>query len=108
MRGTRRRGLQRRGDQRFDLLVTHYTRPARSRLVEQSITAPGGEPVAPLGNRVPIQFQSVGDLDIAAAVGARQHDSGPQGQPSGTVATPNPTLQLGAFIPGQHDFRGMR
>jgi hypothetical protein len=59
--------------------------PARSRLVEQSVAPLGGEPVAPLGNRVPIQLQPVGDLDIAAAIGARQHDSGSQGQPGRTV-----------------------
>ena len=48
VRGIRRRGLQRRGDQRLDLLVADHPRPARPRLVEQPVEPLLDEPVAPL------------------------------------------------------------
>src|SRR5215217_4120868 len=79
----------------------------RSRFVEQSVAPLLGEPVAPLTDRVAIQLQPVGEFDIGSTIGGRQHDPGPQSQAGSTLAPPNPALQLGAFILGQHNLRSM-
>ncbi len=78
-------GLQRRGDQRFDLIVSDHPRPARPRLVEQAVTSPLDESVAPLADRAAIQFQPIGYLDIAATLGAGQHDSALSARPAALV-----------------------
>lgn len=70
---------------------------------ELGVAALLGEPVAPLTNRAPVEFEPFGDLDVTAAIGTRQHDSGSQSQPGSTVAPPNPAFQLNTFIVGQHD-----
>ena len=49
MRGIGRRGLQRRGDQLLDPLIANHPRPARPRLIEQTVEAIYDEPIAPLG-----------------------------------------------------------
>lgn len=62
-----RSGLQRRSYLRLDLLITHHPRPARSRLIEQAIATLLDKPVAPLGDRVSIQLQPIGNLGLEFA-----------------------------------------
>jgi len=76
-----RGGLQRCGDQRVDLIVTHHPRSARPRFIEQPVTTKLNESVAPLTNCAAIQFQPIGQFDIATTFGGRQDYSGPHGQP---------------------------
>src|SRR5262245_55153824 len=54
---------------RLDLLSPDPRRPARSRFACQPAPPLLGEPVAPLADRVPIQLQPVGKLDIGSAIG---------------------------------------
>jgi hypothetical protein len=77
MCGIRRSRFQRRGNQCFDLIITHHPRPARPRLVEQPVTTQPNESVAPLTNRAAIEFQPIGQLDIGTAIGGRQNYPGP-------------------------------
>ncbi|WP_260758300.1 hypothetical protein [Mycobacterium sp. SMC-8] len=44
-----------------------------------------------------MQFKPISNFGVAAAISTRQHDAGPKGQPSSTVAPPNPALQFSAF-----------
>ncbi|OCB07235.1 hypothetical protein A5644_08910 [Mycobacterium intracellulare subsp. yongonense] len=74
MRGIERRGLQRRGDQRFDPLITDHPGPTRPRLVEQPVEAIGGESIAPLGHHSPRDTQIVCYRGITRIPFAGKHD----------------------------------
>ena len=109
VRGIRRRGLQRRGDQRLDLIVADHPRPARPRLIEQPVQPVLGEPVTPPPHRCRSTGPAVRPSSVLVpTIGGRQHDSGPHRQPRRTRSSPRPPLQLGAFIIGQHDLGSMR
>ena len=71
MGGVRWGGLQRRSDQRFDLIITDHARPARPRFIEQTVATELNESVAPLTNRAAIQFQPIGQIDIGTAFNGR-------------------------------------
>ena len=102
-------GLQRCGDQGFDLLIADHTRSARSRFVKQPVTSLLGESVAPLTNRAPVEFKPFGDFDVDCR--HRQHAStirARRANPAALVAPPSPAFQLTTFVVGQHDLGSMR
>ena len=92
LRGIRRRGLQRRGDQRFDLGIADHPRPAWPRLVEQPIAALLNKAVTPPLHRRPRDSHPGSQIGIGLTISGRQHNSRPQDQPCSTGATPSPPL----------------
>ena len=108
MRGIQRGALQRRGDQRLDLLIAYHPRPAGTGLIEQAITTIFDEPVAPPLDRRPGDSHPHRHVGVGLTFGGRQYDSRPQCQPRRTRPAPRPPLQLGTFSIGQHDHGSLR
>ena len=62
MRGVLRRGFQGRGDDPFHVRIGDRAGLAQARLIEQPLEPVDGEPVTPLGHRVPRDPKLLGDL----------------------------------------------
>src|ERR1039458_8332087 len=101
VRGVLRGLLQRRGDDVLDLVQQDRRRPARARLIGEPVAPLLGEPPPPPGHRPLGHPQFRGDLVVVLAVGAGQHDPGPQRQRLRGPGPPRPPGQLRAFLPGQ-------
>ena len=106
--GSRRRGLQRRGDQRLDLVVTDHPGPTRPRLVEQPVETVDGKPVTPLGHHPPRHTQLLGDLRITRSPFAGKDDSRSHRQRLSATGPPCPRHQLRSLVIGQHHWNSNR
>ena len=107
VRRVRRGLLQRRHHHVLDLVEQDRRRPARARLVDQTLEPVRHEPGTPAGHRPWRHPQLGGDLLVRQPVGAAQHDLRPQRQRLRGLRPPRPPRQLLPLGIGQHQL-GLR
>ena len=85
--------LQRRHDQRFDMVVGDRTRDPGARFVVQSLQSFGNEPPPPLRHRRFAHPNATGHLAVGVTAGALEHDATPKRQGLRALRPPSPPLQ---------------
>jgi hypothetical protein len=94
---TSRRRFQRQPDGRGNLVITDFTWPPRTQLIQEPVNSSLRKAAPPFAHCVRIDIQVCADLFVLKPLCREQHNPSPTRQTLRRAATPSQSLKLASF-----------